>query len=404
MRSEDIILIVEDRPYELESYIMLARSANLKPFGVSSFEAARAFLESKRVHVLLTDIFLSSDPNGCEGLRLVQESLEMQPHILPLIMSSHPDERLYKEAMDKGALFALKKPLINTDEILIAIQAAKEKRVLLGQRSSNSNQLPAHLETLCPDGLCLEGSVRRWLEVAVRNPKLPVVIYGETGTGKEEVAKLLMRKRKDREGELPFVSVNCALLGGDLGASLLFGHKKGAFSGAYATTQGYVGEAHGGILFLDEIHTLSLSCQQKLLRVLNDGSYSRVGDTKELYSQFQVVVASTRDLDEAVDANTFLLDLRVRLTGLDIPLAPLRERKADIPLLIELFFLKEGVELERSELQNLSDRCREYYWQGNIRQLFQCLRALLAISRAEGQPPLAENLPILKTMSAPAVK
>ena len=267
--------------------------------------------------------------------------------------------------------------------------------------AKRSTPLPTHLQELCPDGLCLEGSVRRWVEVAAQNAKLPIVIYGETGTGKEEVAKLIARRRVHHEGDIPFVPVNCALLGGDLAPSLLFGHKKGAFSGAYATTQGYVGEAHGGILFLDEIHTLSLSCQQKFLRVLNDGAYSRIGDTKELHSNFQVIVASTRDLDDAVDDGKFLLDLRVRLTGIDIPLAPLRERKADIPLLVELFFLKEAIAMSPSELNTLANRCQEFYWQGNIRQLFQCLRALLAISNAEGQLPLAENLPILRTMCAP---
>jgi len=316
-------------------------------------------------------------------------------------MSSHPDINIYQQAINNGALFALKKPLVNADEIEIAVRAAKEKRVLKSVQSKDEKELSPHLEHLCEDGLCLEPNVRKWIRIASETPELPVVIHGETGTGKEEIAKLIAKQRKRQEGDIPFLSVNCALLEGDLVHSLLFGHKKGSFSGAYNTTQGYIGEAHGGILFLDEIHTLSLACQQKLLRVLNDGVYNRIGETKELYSKFQVIAASTQDLDDAVDSGHFLLDLRVRLTGCDIYLSPLRERMADLPLLVELFFSKQGIKISSSELSPIIHRCREFYWQGNIRQLFQCLRALLAISHADGCGPLASNLPNLKTMHAP---
>lgn len=398
---EDVILIVENNPYELESAVILAKKAGFVSFGVANVEAAKQLLDSRRIDILLTDIFLTDKPDGMEGLALISEALATQNSILPMVMSSHPDEKIYQKAMKQGAMFALKKPLVNADEISIAIRASKEMKVLKNLKSKDKNSLPPHLFKLCPDGLCLPHSILKWVAVASQHPHMPVVIYGETGTGKEEVAKMILRRREEKETSLPFLSVNCAMLDGDLASSLLFGHKKGAFSGAYSTTQGFIGEAHGGILFLDEIHTLPMACQQKLLRVLNDGKYSRVGETKELHSKFQVIVASSKDLDDAVDDGRFLLDLRVRLTGIDIPLLPLRERKEDLPILIELFFAKQGVEINVKELEELNRVCAEFYWQGNIRQLYQCLKALLAVSLADGQAPRAENLPILKTMGAP---
>lgn len=399
MKKEEVLLIVEDNAYELENYLLLGRKAGFACFGVGNIQAAKYFLESRRIDVLLSDIFLSD--KEADGLSVVKEAIQLQPQILPIVMSSNPDIKIYQQAMNNGALFALKKPLINADEIAIAVRAAKEKRVLKSIKEKDEKSISAHLEELCEDGLCIEPLVRKWIRVASDTPELPVVIHGETGTGKEEIAKLIAKYRRRKEGDIPFLSVNCALLDGDLAQSLLFGHKKGSFSGACATTQGFIGEAHGGILFLDEIHTLSLACQQKLLRVLNDGVYNRIGETKELYSKFQVIVASTQDLDDAVDNGRFLLDLRVRLTGCDIFLSPLRERMGDLPLLVELFFAKQGVRISSSELLPIIRRCTEFYWQGNIRQLFQCLRALLAISNADGSGLLASNLPDLKTMRAP---
>ncbi len=402
MKREDVLLIVEDNSFELQSYMILAKNAGLKALGVSTIQDARKVLESCRVDILLTDMFLSAGSKSPEGLDLLEEAREMQVQIVPIVMSSHPDVKIYQQAMDRGALFALKKPLINADEILIAINSAKEKRLLKHVQNNEQRALSPELESICPDGLCVEANVLKWIRVAAETTDLPVVIQGETGTGKEEVAKLIAKYRKKKEGEIPFLSVNCSLLDGNLSQSLLFGHKKGAFSGAYTTTQGFVGEADGGILFLDEIHTLSIACQQKLLRVLNDGTYNRVGDTKELYSKFQVVVASTIDLDLAVESSKFLLDLRVRLTGCEITLSPLRDRMSDLPLLIQLFFAKRGMRVGEMEFEAIVRRCRDFYWQGNIRQLFQCLKALVAISHADGKAPLAENLPILKTMKAPS--
>jgi DNA-binding NtrC family response regulator len=401
VNRKESLLLVEDHPSELENYGFLAKKAGYDVFCASNFESAMHFLENRRVDILISDLFLSPSSKSPEGLLVVRELIRQQPHALPIVMSSTPDHEIYRQAMSDGALFALKKPLLNEDEIHIAIREAREKRTLQLLKKREEPTLSPYLSQLCKDGLCLDKSVRKWVEIAATSPELPIIIYGETGTGKEEVAKLIGKYRKEKEGDLPFLSVNCSLLSGDLAQSLLFGHKKGSFSGACSTTQGYVGEAHGGILFLDEIHTLSLSCQQKLLRVMNDGTYNRLGDTKELYSKFQAVVASTQDLDDAVQEGRFLLDLRTRLTGCDIHLAPLRDRMSELPILIELYFIKNGITLTNTELDPIITRCKEFYWQGNIRQLYHCLRAMVAISNANNCRPNPEFLPVVKTMYAP---
>jgi transcriptional regulator with AAA-type ATPase domain len=243
---------------------------------------------------------------------------------------------------------------------------------------------------------------RRAAEIVARNREIAAVIYGETGTGKEEIAKLIHRRRVALEGPVPFISVNCANLNSELADSILFGHVKGAFSGADRNTVGLVGEADGGILFLDEIHTLSLKTQYKLLRVMNDGSYSRLGSSVVQRSRFQALVASTRDLDEAVDRGEFLLDFRSRLIGIDFHLPPLRERQDEMELLVALFFARQQIELAPSEFAAIVARCRRYYWRGNIRQLYKVLQAMVITAQCNDVPIRAADMPEFKTMLAPA--
>lgn len=401
MKRKEHILIVEDNKFDLEHFAILANKAGFECYCVPNLESARNFIQTNRIDILITDIFLSFPSNRTDGIDLIRETLELQPHILPLVISGTPDQQIYLEAIKNGALFYLKKPVVNEDEILIAIETAQERRLLKSEQTQNRPSSTNLIESLCKDGLCLEKEIRSWIEVAAVSPELPVTIEGETGTGKEEIAKLIHKYRKKREGNVPFVSVNCALLDGDLVQSILFGHKKGAFSGACSSTLGFIAEANNGILFLDEIHSLPLHCQQKILRVLNDGSFNRVGETKEYTSKFQLIAASTQDLDDAVLAGRFLMDLKSRLTGCNIKVKPLRERINDLPIIVELFFVKKGIEMSSFELSKIIDACKDFYWQGNIRQMYQCLKAMLAVCSAKNLRPDPAHIPLSKTMYAP---
>jgi DNA-binding NtrC family response regulator len=236
------------------------------------------------------------------------------------------------------------------------------------------------------------------------NGQAATVITGETGTGKEEIAKLLHRFRCDREGSIPFVVVNCATIAESLCESLLFGHRRGAFTGADSSTNGYIQDANGGILFLDEIHTLSISIQQKLLRVMNDGTFNRLGETSQLQSRFQLVAASTRDLDDEVDAGRFLLDLRSRLTGIDIHLLPLRDRKADLPALVARRLSDNGVSISGDLLARLVEYLAQFHWRGNIRQLFKAIDTWILASTMKGIPLCISRFPVFKGMLEPTAK
>lgn len=245
---------------------------------------------------------------------------------------------------------------------------------------STNSKLNVELDRVGIEDIIIDDYTNRLATIVSKSSNITCTLFGETGTGKEEVAKLIHRRRMHREGAIPLVCVNCANINGDLAQSLLFGHPRGAFTGAEKSTDGFFADANGGILFLDEIHTLSIPTQQKLLRVVNDGTYTRLGETKTRTSKFQIIAATTRDLDHEVEAGRFIIDLRSRLFGLDINLKPLRERKQDIPALVKLYFNKHKVLASPELVARVSNRCREYYWQGNVRQLYSTLTTWRAIS------------------------
>ena len=401
------ILIVEDLVTELEKYLLLLRKEHYSVTGVRTLADAKGVLARIPVDVVLTDIHLSQDLSLAEGFNLLEMLASEYPHIAPIAMSADPNVEIANKAKGIGALQFLKKPMFTADEIRIAIDIALEQKQLreshhrLVQKSATV--LPPDLLQRCPDGIVISKEHDNLIRGIARNGEIPIIILGETGTGKEEIAKLIHRRRAGVEGNLPFISVNCANLSGDLVASTLFGHKKGAFTGADKASIGLIGEADGGILFLDEIHSLSMDVQRRLLRVLNDGSYTRVGDTLELKSCFQVIAATTKDLDEEVEKGGFLIDLRTRLTGIDLILPPLRERGQDIPTLIALYFAREkSAILEKGEFERLVARCEEFFWQGNIRQLYKVLGTLCVMASLNDEPVRAERLPVFKTMFAPA--
>jgi DNA-binding NtrC family response regulator len=399
------ILIIEDDISQLGRYLEMAREAGFDASGALSYEQALTHLSNASFNYVLTDIHLGGQINyqGYEGLKILRYLRENMPEVIPLAMTSDPKIQTYHEVLKEGVEHLFRKPIISKDELLIHLNAARNRhmvRRLLKRRPQNAGFSERILEKY-PDGIVVSDTIRETVRKVAAHGRVPVVIYGETGTGKEEIAKLIHRRRVDISGAIPFVPVNCANLQNETAISALFGHKKGAFTGATETTIGYVGEANGGILFLDEIHALTPECQQRLLRVLNDGSYSRLGDPKELHSDFQVIVASTRNLDEEIDQGRFLLDLGNRLLGLDISLNPLRERKEDLPVLIELFFARNGLNVPPEEIERIAKRCGEFYWRGNIRQLLQVLQSWIVQAECNEQEIRAENLPVFKLMMAP---
>ncbi len=395
------LLIVDDEATVLQGYIKIGQDAGFDTRGALDFESARLLLKKCSFDVLLVDIHLSTQSLKAEGLDLIKLAHNESPQMLVIATSSDPRLEIYKQALENGAYGFLKKPILSGEELKIALANALQNRnqqtSLTALRRSGRGLGELEVE----DGLVLPAGFRDIARKIAKSRGLPVVIHGETGTGKEEFARLIHKRRRELEGEIPFVAVNCATLNSSMALSMLFGHRKGAFTGASSHRTGYIGEANGGILFMDEIHTLEKDCQQKLLRTLNDGSYEPLGSSKVEYSRFQLIAASTKDLDLATENSEFLLDLRMRLTGVDIALPPLRERMSDLPLLVRLFFAKENISLPEADLQEIIERCQGFYWQGNIRQLYRVLQALVAMSSYEVEAIKASHLPVFKTMLAP---
>lgn len=379
------ILIVEDNKDELAKYISLAENCGFTVYGAVSVSDAKQFLATNGFDILLTDIHLKNlagSPLEDSGFELIQFALESQPQLTILAMSHDIDKAIFDRAIQLGVAYFIRKPIYNSDEILIYVKLALQKKhsaMHVKQDELGTNEFLDSNKTfkIYKNGVIVSNKHEKFLSGVAKNKKIPLVLYGETGTGKEEFAKILHKKRIEQEGVIPFVTVNCALLDNDLTSSLLFGHKKGAFTGANETTNGYVAAADGGILFLDEIHTLDLATQRKLLRVLNDGSYNRVGDMRVIHSYFQLVVATTKDLDEEVESGRMLADFKYRISGAEIVLDPLRERLEDIPLFVSVFFKRENIAVSEELVWQISKLCQKCMWKGNIRQLFRVLQRML---------------------------
>ena len=399
------LLLVEDEPEQHNIYRSCIKRAGYNVFSAYNREEAKEVLRKQAMDILITDIHLQSSArrDTFEGFDVLKFAKENNPECLLICMSNDPKISTYQDALELGAMNFLKKPICSTDEFSLAIFNAREKKDYLRIRDkmTGPDVTTDLLDQRCADGLVLDDGTRETVYLLAQTKELPCIIFGETGTGKEEIAKLIHKKRVALEGPLPFVPVNCSNLDTSTAASQLFGHKKGSFTGADATTTGFVGEADGGILFLDEIHTLSLDCQRRLLRVLNDGSYQRLGDTKTLNSHFQVIVATGKNLDEMVQLGTFLPDLRSRITGIMINLLPLRERLNDMPLLVQLVLAKVGAKVEPKEKETISERCKGFYWQDNIRQLYNTLKASALICQCQKRPFTAADMQIYPSMLAP---
>lgn len=399
------ILIIEDDSAQLSRYIEMAREAGLDPHGARNESEAITQLTNLSFSYVLTDIHLGGKANflGYEGISILKYIRENLPEVTALAMTSDPKIDTYHAVLKEGVAHLFRKPIISKDELIIHLKSARTHRIIgsFANKKQKDRALPEKIRNKYPDGIIVRDDLRQIARKIANHGSIPVVIYGETGTGKEEVAKLIHRTRVSLEGPIPFVPVNCANLNGDTAVSELFGHKKGSFTGAISTTSGFVGEANGGILFLDEIHALSIECQQRLLRVLNDGNYRRIGDDRDIYSNFQVIVATTRDLDKDVDEGNFLLDLRSRLIGIDLKLNPLRERTDELPSFIELFFARQGVSVTEEEINRIAKRCSEFYWRGNIRQLLNVLQTWIVQTEGDEKELRAENLPVYKLMMAP---
>jgi len=343
---------------------------------VSDGSQAVARLGEQMYDLVISDIKMPR----LTGFELLAHVRDKCPETMMIMITAFSTTEEAVEAMKLGAYDYITKPFRN-EEIRLVIKNALERKSL---RQENL-QLKKELDRRYAFGN-LVGKSKKMQEVyalieKVASSRANVLVTGESGTGKELVAKAIHfnSERKDR----PFVAVNCGAIPENLLESELFGHEKGSFTGAVQQKAGLFEIAHGGTLFLDEIGELPMSMQVKLLRVLQEREFRRVGGTRNIQIDVRLVAATNKDLEAEVERGGFREDLFYRLNVIRIALPPLRERREDIPLLIDYFCRtnagREGVVVSEAAMRRLLD----YHWPGNIRELENVLERCVVLGHGE---------------------
>ncbi|MGH0033977.1 MAG: sigma-54-dependent transcriptional regulator [Myxococcota bacterium] len=374
------ILVVEDeKAIQLALKGLLTREGyevDLEDRGESAVEhiAAQAY------DLVLTDLALGRGLNGMDVLKAAKEH---RPETAVVMITAHGSEKIAVEAMKAGADDYVPKPFDN-DEIRLIVKRAldrhrleRENRLLLDQIQRSYG-----FDKLIGTGPAMRNVFETIQKVAETD--ITVLVHGESGTGKELVANAIHNKSNRRNK--PFVAVNCAAINRELVESELFGHEKGAFTGADARRVGRFESADGGTIFLDEIGDMAPETQAKVLRVLQERTLERVGGTRSVGVDVRVVAATHRDLQRAVADGRFREDLYYRLKVVEIDLPALRERPEDIPALCQRFLDEVAERLER-DVKRLSPaalaRLARHPWPGNVRELRNVLEQAMVLSSGE---------------------
>jgi DNA-binding NtrC family response regulator len=384
------ILIVDD-----EKNMRLSLSSTLEAEGYDVFLAESAeqglrLLEANDVFMALTDARLG----GMSGYEFLGKVREKFPKVPVVVMTAYATPKLAAEAIKAGAMDYLAKPFA-PEELLHAVNRCAERYQLLRDNATLRHRVTEHYQLEHIIGECPAIREMRRLLETVAPTNATVLILGESGTGKELIAGAIHTLSQRHEAS--YVRINCAAIPETLLESELFGHEKGAFTGALRLKLGRVEEADGGTIFLDEIGDMSRSLQAKLLRFLEDGSFTRVGGNEELRVNVRVIAATNRDIVEAIRAGEFREDLFHRLNVVQFLPPPLRERGDDVLLLAE-HFLRIYAESTGKPPMTISraarDRLRQHHWPGNVRELRNVIER--AVILETGTEVNVENLPEFK--------
>jgi two-component system, NtrC family, response regulator HydG len=393
-------LIVDDDADVRDLLVSILVRAGTRVVEATSGSEAMAVLARDEFDVVLVDVRLP-DHSGLDLLRWARAA-DVDSEMI--VLTGHADVETAVEAMRRGAYDFLAKPWKNA-ELLEVVAKAAEKKALRRENSALREVITRRdgLPTIVGDSPVIREVLAMIGRVAASDS--PVLIHGESGTGKELIARSV-HLQSPRAGR-PFVSINCGALPDTLLETELFGHKKGAFSGAVSSRVGLFEAASGGTLFLDEVGEMSPAMQVRLLRALDSGEVRRVGEERAFHVDVRVVAATAKDLSREATEGRFRWDLYYRMSTVVIPVPPLRRRREDIPLLVEHFlapFVRAGraVRFDAAAL----DRLAAYHWPGNIRELRNVIERLQILHEglevhAADLPPEFEGRP---APAAPAVE
>jgi two-component system response regulator AtoC len=369
------LLVIDDDPGVREYLQALMSRRGYVVFTAEGGEEALSGLPVTRPDLITLDLVL----DGMDGLETLRRLKKRAPDVPVVMLSGHGQARQIVEAMQLGAADFLRKPF-EAEELQVAFQKALENRALRQEveelRGQAGRAGPQLVMADDDEGMREIGDVIE----QVADTDITVLVRGESGTGKELVARTLHRQSARRDK--PFVKVNCAALPSELLESELFGFEKGAFTGAQRRKLGKFEYADRGTIFLDEIGEMSPALQAKLLQVLQDGEFSRLGGESDVQVDTRIIAATNRNLEEAVEQGGFREDLYYRLNVVTVQMPPLRERPGAIPLLIDHFLRKFGEEYNR-EPRALTAKTMEiflhYHWPGNVRELENMVRRMIVL-------------------------
>ncbi|MGC1904784.1 MAG: sigma-54 dependent transcriptional regulator [Candidatus Acidiferrum sp.] len=369
------LLLVDDDASTLASLSRAFRLAGHEATVCDNATRALDLARSESFDLILSDVVMPGK-TGIEFLEDLKKAGIKTPIVL---VSGQANIEMAVHSTKLGAMDFLEKPL-STDKLLVTLENAMKLSRLQAENRELRDRLGKHeLLGVSPAMMKLIAQIDR-----VAASEARVCILGETGTGKELVARAIHERSPRREN--PFVTLNCAAVPAELIESELFGHEKGAFTGAAAKHLGKFEQADGGTLFLDEIGDMPVAMQAKLLRVLEEGEVERVGGDKPIQVNVRVVVATHRNLEDLVKQNAFRRDLFHRIYVFPLPLPPLRERLEDFPVLVEHFAQQVATQngwKEKLFAKDAIDELRRYGWPGNIRELRNVVERLVLLSGEE---------------------
>ncbi|RTZ95166.1 MAG: sigma-54-dependent Fis family transcriptional regulator [Deltaproteobacteria bacterium] len=355
------ILIVDDEPSIVQSLSGLLSDEGFTPLSAYNGYEALKVIEAESPDLVLLDIWMP----GIDGIDTLKEIKKAHPFLQVIIITGHGTIETAVTAIKLGAYDLIEKPL-SIDKVIVAINNAlnyrrlEEENRYLRRKTLEKNSITGN----SPAVMKLRG------EIATAAPTDSwILITGENGVGKELVARTI--HQLSQHAEQPLIAVNCAAIPEELIESELFGHEKGAFTGATQKKRGKFELTGSGTIFLDEIGDMSLKTQAKILRVLQERQFQRVGGTRTLQIDFRVIAASNKDLEKEIAAGNFREDLYYRLNVIPLRVPPLRERISDIPLLVDTFFKDKQQASEKTK--TMSDAAMrlltQYAWPGNVREL-----------------------------------
>jgi DNA-binding NtrC family response regulator len=391
------LLFVDDEPV---LRALMAERLSDRGFDVveaDSGEKAIQMLEQFAFDVVIADLHMP----GIDGIRVIETALERYPGIVGIVITGYGTMKDAVDAMKRGASDFIVKPF-QFDELMHVLQKAIEQRQLKSENAYLRSQLEERYQF---EGILGRSRPMRalfQLLETVATSSSTILITGETGTGKEVVARAIHHSSPRRAYR--FVALNCSAIPETLLEAELFGHVRGAFTGAVGTRHGRIEQAHKGTLFLDEVGTMSTALQMKLLRALQEREFERVGDNHTIKVDVRFIAATNSDLTRMVAEGTFREDLYYRLNVVPIELPPLRERRDDISLLVTHFLEKFSPGGAMQVTQAAMRALMAYAWPGNVRQLENAVERSVALSAGRNEIDIADLPPELHITSQAAAK